>query len=430
MSGVNLDQTKLLDTVGSIYDTVLRGEAWSEVMDRLSGITGSCLTICGLLDHLAPETQFAVGSNMSVPNYLDFHAPETEFVAGSSALSHDDVRMFLEHAQKHGLDGFMALLQAPPQTILHDKDVWPDRTEYANRAFVKYVTENHDVFNMSCVRINPQAAWLDYMMLNYDKRRSGMTAEEEGVLKLLIPHLAKAIEIRRPLALLEARYKAVFQVLDRLGLGVAALDDQARVIFKNQEAQRIFDLDDGINLTSDGQTLAKPENVNGQWQAAVQRAIKNANKSSLDHHETIVIHRRSGQEPFIVDMAPLQDNGSGELGGSILGAFVFMIDPEERQILSTRGLASVYQLTPSEIEICDLVFQGHSNSDIADERNIAVPTVKTHVSSLLSKTYSRNRSDLIRLAVNLTPPLQTDTGEGAAANAQASASYSSRSPRI
>jgi DNA-binding NarL/FixJ family response regulator len=53
-------------------------------------------------------------------------------------------------------------------------------------------------------------------------------------------------------------------------------------------------------------------------------------------------------------------------------------------------------LTAREREVLDLVAEGLSNTEIADRLHIGVTTVKTHITSLMTKTESPNR---VRLAL-------------------------------
>lgn len=57
------------------------------------------------------------------------------------------------------------------------------------------------------------------------------------------------------------------------------------------------------------------------------------------------------------------------------------------------------KLTQREIEVLKLISSGLSNEDIASQLNISLATVKSHRSSLLSKTGSNNTASLIMYAL-------------------------------
>ena len=76
-----------------------------------------------------------------------------------------------------------------------------------------------------------------------------------------------------------------------------------------------------------------------------------------------------------------------------------------RQVITraiTRSLA--VGLTGRESEIRDLVTSGLSNRAIAERLAIAEPTVKKHVSSILSKYNVRRRGELIAVHLRGVPP--------------------------
>lgn len=57
-------------------------------------------------------------------------------------------------------------------------------------------------------------------------------------------------------------------------------------------------------------------------------------------------------------------------------------------------------LTPREQEICSLLAYGHTNNEIAKKLFISERTVETHRSNIFSKLDLKNRSELVRFAID------------------------------
>lgn len=63
------------------------------------------------------------------------------------------------------------------------------------------------------------------------------------------------------------------------------------------------------------------------------------------------------------------------------------------------AIATALDLTPREWEVLDLLTDGLSNSQIGDRLHLSSRTVEKYVSSLLRKTETNNRAELVRFAM-------------------------------
>ncbi len=66
--------------------------------------------------------------------------------------------------------------------------------------------------------------------------------------------------------------------------------------------------------------------------------------------------------------------------------------------IAASGRKDFERLTEREREVLSLVAQGLSNTELAEELHVSLPTVKTHVSRMLAKLGARDRTQLAILA--------------------------------
>lgn len=88
-------------------------------------------------------------------------------------------------------------------------------------------------------------------------------------------------------------------------------------------------------------------------------------------------------------------------GGSVLAAEVTaaVIDRVRSHPSAVAADVSGFGLTPREHDILQLVGRGLSNQEIAEHLTVSTHTVKTHLTSVLAKTGSRDRTHAALLAI-------------------------------
>jgi DNA-binding NarL/FixJ family response regulator len=91
-----------------------------------------------------------------------------------------------------------------------------------------------------------------------------------------------------------------------------------------------------------------------------------------------------------------------ELVGAIerIAAGGSYVDPRlDRILLSPRATAQVPSLSPREKEIMRLMAEGMTAEQIANQLNVSVETVRTHVRNVIRKLQARNRVHAIAMAL-------------------------------
>jgi len=68
-------------------------------------------------------------------------------------------------------------------------------------------------------------------------------------------------------------------------------------------------------------------------------------------------------------------------------------------IASRQPIVLGADLTQRERELLALMARGHNNQEISDQLAIAVPTVKFHITNILSKLQAANRTEAVLTAL-------------------------------
>ena len=177
------------------------------------------------------------------------------------------------------------------------------------------------------------------------------------------------------------------------------------VIVLNDSAQATLDKKDGLSFSKDRRIRSVSADLNSEIHSAILAASQTVSGNNNSASKLLVIPRRSNKQSFLLEISPLRDS-TKELDDFLTGALITIIDPEEQASVSTKGLKELYSLTGAESAIADLMVKGKSNQSISEIRGVTMGTIKSQIKSVLSKTDTKNRTDLIRRVLSINIPIQ------------------------
>ncbi len=226
---------------------------------------------------------------------------------------------------------------------------------------------------------------------------------DDAALQGLLPHLARAAALALAATTLLRGERPLRAALDRLPGAVVLVSGQGRILAANRTARALMDQGEALTRTADDHLVCAVTIA----ECALAPMIEAATRPGGGTDSLGRIPRFSGQgAPYLVTVTPLL--AAAPLNGpEDAAALVLVIDPADRIMPAIDGLAAVYRLTPAEAEVCRLVVAGLSNNEIARRREVAPDTIKTQVRTILHKTQSQRRAELIRLAITLSLPALT-----------------------
>ena len=319
-------------------------------------------------------------------------------------ISPEDLRFYLENLSPLEVEAWEFMKRQPRRQIIEDNEIWPNIDEIRHRADYRYLDEKVGIFRRAVSRLNDNRCWYDSIIFQFESSLTTIPETSLQSAQLLLPHLAKAIELGRSFSLLKARYKAVLGALDHVQIGMCIALGRGEVVVANREAERIFDHDDGIRLARDQAFVCRDPAAGQSITSAIRSAAETAQGENDMAEAVLAVPRLSGRHPFLIEIVPLRDH-AGEVESNLEGALVTIIDPGNPRPFSTARIVEAYGLTPAESEVCRHLVDGWTNHHIAEERRVSIDTIKTQITSILQKTGTKRRSELIRLVLRSSPPI-------------------------
>lgn len=272
--------------------------------------------------------------------------------------------------------------------------------------------------------LKPQR-FLDSTLLVVEKSMSTITTlanvrnEDQGtyneatvdVLRLLYPHLRRAVLIGRVIRSHEDRVAEYSELLDSLAAGMFLVSDKAEVIHANAAGEAMLAARAPLKKVNGRLVL-----VEDQANRSLREAFAAAQQGDVVLGDKgISIPIRAQDEDFILHMLPLNaarrsSVGLGEGAAHVL--FVKRTDP--RDAMAIAAFSARFGLTAQEERVLHAILEVGGVPMAADILGISPNTARTHVTSIFNKTGVRRQADLIRLLIETKSPFARAHGVSAA----------------
>lgn len=231
-------------------------------------------------------------------------------------------------------------------------------------------------------------------------RQGSFGQPELAVLRRLVPHLQRAARLHLQMREMRLQNQAVEAALDRLPFGVVIADATGRTLLVNRAAQDMAAAKDGLLLCGGRLTVAQPKEATILVRH-IGDAVETATRRKGEGGGSLSISRPSGRRPFALMVAPLSPDAALAAQHQAPAALILITDLERRPQVLGRRLVELFGLSPAEACLAVGLVAGKRLEDIAEERSVRMPTLRTQMRSILDKTGTNRQADLIRLIVGL-----------------------------
>ena len=233
------------------------------------------------------------------------------------------------------------------------------------------------------------------------------TEAESEKLRLLVPHLSRALGVMFKLRDAEFKVASSLRALNCLSRGVVLLNALGQVCFVNDSAKVLLERNDGLRLKPTVKSdIWQLQTSNSKIQTLLDDAISEAiepNFYTTRHFsQALNVERPSGKSPYMLSFSTLSDTHEFKVYDHLASAIVFIYDVEKQVQLNNALLESTFKLSKKELKVAHLLVNGYSLEKAAELLDLTENTIKTHLKSIHNKTNINSRAKLVKLLMTLS----------------------------
>jgi DNA-binding CsgD family transcriptional regulator len=373
---------KFSNLIGGIYDCVIAPERWT-----------------GVLDEICAEFGFATGA-LSIASLSNMKAVV-------NAVSGSDLAQMTQNGIGYGPDiielwGGTERIQQYPlgEPIVQSQAVRQDIIS-SNRYYREWALPK-GLFDAVAVGLVRDGTMVGNAIFSQHETAGPIHDAQLGGLRILAPHIRRAVTISNLFDLKTVETTTFAATVEALTVGVVLADEDSRVVHTNAAATAMLAAGDPI-VVRQGRIAVQSATTTGTLQSAIAQAAKD--EAALGQKGIgIPIPRPSG-DPLVIHVLPLR---RGHMRAGLIqraAAALFVASASGPPQLPHDALIQLYDLTPAEIRIFELICEGQTRDAISASLGVSVSTVKSHLFHVFEKTGCRRQVDLVRLAKSLTFPV-------------------------
>jgi DNA-binding CsgD family transcriptional regulator len=224
--------------------------------------------------------------------------------------------------------------------------------------------------------------------------RSADHAEQTRILRILSPHLARAMRVARKLQQAAAQRETFTEAAEAAPFALTVIDNHGAIYLANQHAESLR-REDGLSI-QDGTLRATLDAENIRLQQAIRTIVAASTRGGVPGAGCdLSIQRPAQSRPYQLLITPLHPEHQRE--GRRPAATVFIFDPDAELTVPFERCREVFGFTRAEAEIAIGVMQGRAIEEIASTHGKTVTTARNLLKRVFVKAGVSRQSELTRL---------------------------------
>lgn len=373
---------KFSDLIGNIYDCVIAPERWTEVLDQICtefGFATGALSVASL-SNMKAVVNAVSGSNLAqmAQNAIGYGPDIIELWGGA------------ERIQQYPLGEPIVQSQAVRQDIIS-----------GNRYYREWALPK-GLFDAVAVGLVRDRTMVGNAIFSQHESAGAIDDAQLSGLRLLAPHIRRAVTISNLFDMKAVEAATFAATVEALTVGVVLADEESKIIHSNAAATAMLAAGDPI-VARHGRIAVQSPATTTALQSAVAQAA--TDEATLGQKGIGIPIPRPGGDPLVIHVLPLRRSHMRSGLIQRAAAALFVASASGPPQLPHDALVQLYDLTPAEIRIVELICEGQTRDTISATLGVSVSTVKSHLVHVFEKTGCRRQVDLVRLAKSLTFPV-------------------------
>ena len=362
-----------LNLVGLVYDAALDPGAWPKFLAALMGAAGSLAVVMAFYDRSENKVVHFTSVGIQSPfriSYQDQFAA-TDPIPGLLPERKDDVYRAED-------------LMGPEQWDLSDyRREWLAPQGGAHQSGVVVYRDEGRLGVISLFRSEEAGAYTD---------------EDLALLRLMQPHLSRAMQLNRKFWDTLSQPNAALSVLDSLEIGIILVDDRGLPVYRNRYADTVLRENSKLQVTGEG-LRAYTQELTRELEQLVADVVRTGQGTGIHHGGWLALGVGEA-DPLFLLVSPLHGkaNDLGLSGHRVCG-IVFFSASDTTHALPIDALKEWFGLTPAECTLVRELDHGSTLEEIARSLGVSKHTVRDHLKSVFRKTGTRRQAELLRLVL-------------------------------
>lgn len=237
---------------------------------------------------------------------------------------------------------------------------------------------------------------------------------EVAQLNRILPHLRRALELRRQLGTKTTDCASLLAVIDMVDAAVMVLDGSGKVQFANSAAERTLARTQALRLSQSGRLIVVAGRQDAQLGAAIHRCLSIADDPGLAPPPPIIVGK-ANRDRLVLHALPVWTSADGTPCRRLVAV---VVTPVERgRCLDVRAFAEAFGLTRTEARLAAAIGRGVSVATFARQQGISVGTARWHLKNVEQKTGTSRIDEVVAAVWEMQPPLLHPSHVGGARDA-------------